>query len=155
MGIINKSLPLSASENPFEVLASKDSDEILGEMVSPNLSKKLPIVQSNMILSSPMVSPGRGRPPKSRKTQLEIDVGIQITLSVSLGNRLGKHLLSLGRPKKLGHISETLVKRDKNSTSSPSVTRSVAVKRNLQNSFGDSKVSLKLGKRVAFASPQG
>lgn len=155
MGIINKSLPLSASENPLEVLSSKDSEDILGEIVSPNSSNKLPIVQSNMILSSPVVSPGRARPLKSRKTQLEIDVGIQKTLSISPRNRLGKHSLSLGRPKKLGHISETLVKRTKNSASSPLVTRSVAVKRNLQNYFGDSKVSPKFGKRGDSASPRG
>lgn len=120
----------------------------------PNSSKKLTIVQSSMILSSPVVSRGRGRPLKNRKTQMEIDAGIQKTLPISPGNRLGKNYFSLGRPKKLGLISETLAKRAKNSASSPLITRSVAVKRNLQNSFGDSKISPTFGKRGVSSSPR-
>lgn len=158
LGGINSTLPISASANPFAVLATielgfEDNPIILA---SPKSCKNLPIVQTTLVFSASVVSPRRGRPPNNLKTQMEIDVGIQKTLSLSPIGGKERHSVSLGRHNKT-HIAPVSVKikRSKRFVTSPPVTRSGIVKRNLQDCFGESKNYLINGKRGASASPRG
>lgn len=97
--LIHKSLPLSPSFNPFEALNNDVAEDVLNKeepqglvssprsplvkMASPPLGP--PIAQVKMKFPIPLVSPGRGRPPKNCKTQLEIDASIQQVLSTFSG----------------------------------------------------------------------
>lgn len=153
MGGIKSTLPISASTNPFEVLASSKVGIIDNlAMTSPKSSKSLPIVQTTLIRASFVVSLGRGRPPNNQKTQLEIDAGIQQTLSLSPGVWKGKHSVSLGDAMKGSGTPKG--KRSKRSIINPLVTRLGAMKCNLQSSFGEGKSSSSKGKRGASDSPR-
>lgn len=156
LGGINSTLPISASANPFAVLATTELgfDPII--LASPKSCKSLPIVQTTLVFSPSGVSPARGRPPNNLKTQMEIDAEIQKTLSLSPAGGQGRRLVSLGRPKKtcLTPISVKR-KRSKRYVTSPPVTRLGVVKRNLQGCFGESKNSPINGKKGASASPRG
>lgn len=92
------------------------------------------------------MSLGRGRPPKNRKTQLEIDAGIQQVLSSSF-KKTSK--LSLGKG-----ISGGSLKKKKMCGISPPMTRSIAVKRSLHKSFGENFSSPISEKRGVLTSPQ-
>lgn len=84
LGGINSSLPINITPNPFEILASKDLGSIrVDGLASPISIKTLPIFQTSFLLTPPVGSPRRGRPPKKSQNQLEIDAGIQKTLSLS------------------------------------------------------------------------
>ncbi|GLJ17544.1 hypothetical protein SUGI_0305140 [Cryptomeria japonica] len=74
------------------------------------------------------------------------------TLSLSPGVGKGKHSVSLGDAMKESGTPKG--KRSKRSIISPPVTRSGAVKRNLQSSFGEGKSSPSKGKRGALVSPR-
>lgn len=138
-----KSLPIVTTSNPFDILGSKD-EKLTDKLISlSHNGKDLPIVQSSLVLSPPFGSPRRGRPPKVSHTNLEVAVGIQKTLSLSPGIDKRKISLSLGNRKK-----------DKLQLFSPPVTRSRAVKKNLQKCFGDFIKSLDVEKRGVLTSPQ-
>lgn len=124
-------------------MGSKD-EKLTDKLISSlHNDKDLPIVQSSLVLSPPFGSPRRGRPPKVSHTNLEVAAGIQKTLSLCLGSDKKKVLLSLGNRKK-----------DKLQSFSPPVTRSGAVKKNLQKCFEDFTKSLDVEKRGVLTSPQ-
>lgn len=155
LDLIHSSLPFSTTLNPSEVPINSPQDVsnhvVLQEMAQPFHSSpaKTPIrssiAQVQLNFPNVLVSPGKGRPPKNHKTQLEIDVGIQQVLSSSFKK---SSKLTLGKG-----ISGGSLKKKKICVISPPVTRSIAVKRSLHKSFGENSSPI-LEKRGVSTSPR-
>lgn len=165
LNTIQKELIIPSSHYPFDVLsnASDMDKENFPPPESPlKVSKGVPLVQSPFPKVSPLLSPrSRGRPPKHSKTQEEIDVGIQSTLisSPSLLSKRKKKPLTLQEgidDNRTINLSSpgSVVRKKKKSLIIPSVTRSLANKRNLQNVFIEGRNSQIQEKMGASASPR-
>lgn len=152
LGKIHSSLPINLTANPFELLASKDLGSIMADVLAtPKSGKPLPIIQTSLLLTPPIGSPRRGRPPEKARTQIEINARVQKTFSLSPDMGQGRKTLSLGRPKK----STLTPLKGKKKKGNPLLTRLGAINKNLQSCFGNSTKALVIEKRGALASPRG